>query len=217
MIMLSIHNAFLSLALLLTLDQPVSKEALRFRYVMEQGLDASCGMATVATALSLYWRVPILEAELLTGLFTQDDMLDGRADGRVSLATMVVAFESRGVSAKAFRLDWDGLVEILARGYAPVVVHYDRPDPHFALLLGISGELAIVADPARGLETLGRADFEKRYGGVAMALASRALQRDTELLDAVIQVATGRRTLLERTSLEQASLKRTAARVRSGW
>jgi hypothetical protein len=210
--MLSLHSVLFSLALILTLDQRVPKEALRFRYVMEQGLDASCGMATVATALSLYWGVPVQEAELLAGLFGQAGGPSGRTDGTVNLASMAAAFEYRGVSARAFHLDWDGLSEVLARGYAPVVVHYDRPDPHFALLLGISGGVAVLADPARGLETLGRAGFEHRYSGVAMALASRSLHRNLPLLEAAIQGAIGRRTILDRSSPRPPAVK-----VRPGW
>jgi hypothetical protein len=202
--MWSVHRAFIGLVLVLALDQPVPKEGLRFSYVMEQGLDASCGMATVASALSLYWQVPVLEVELFAGLFPQEGALKQEgvrkeeSDGRVSLASMAAAFEARAVSARAFRLDWDGLEDILGKGYAPLVVHYDRPDPHFALLLGISQGIAVLADPARGLETLGRADFEKRYSGVALALASRSRQKNLDRLEAALRVAAGRRALLEK-------------------
>jgi len=210
--MWSIHSAFLGLALFLAMDQPVPKENLRFTFVMEQGMDASCGLATVATALSLYWRIPVLEAELLAAGFADVLPGDGRAEGTVSLASMARSFESRGVSARAFRLDWNELADILSRGYAPLVVHYDRPEPHFALLLGISGEVAVLADPARGLETLGRTGFGKRYSGVAMALASTSRQRDTQQLDAAITAASGRRTILER-----ACRKPWTGRMRHGW
>jgi predicted double-glycine peptidase len=195
--MLSVHNLFLGLVMLMAVDHTVPKESLRFRHVMEQGLDASCGLATAASALNLYWQIPVLEAELLAGLFTGGANEEVWTDGRVSLASMAAAFEARGVSARAFRLDWDGLEDVLLRGYAPVVVHYDRPDPHFALLLGISGETAVVADPARGLETLAKAGFEKRYSGVALVLASRSRQRNPGRLEEALLAATGKRHRLE--------------------
>jgi uncharacterized protein len=206
----------LGLTLLLASGQPVPKENLRFIYVMEQGMDASCGMATVATALSLYWYVPVMEAELLAGLFSRGEEMDGRKDGTVSLASMAAAFENKGISARAFRLDWNGLEDILARGYAPLVVHYDRPDPHFALLLEISGEVAVLADPARGLETLGRAGFEKRYSGVAMALASNSGQRDQAMLEAAIKTAAGRRAMLELTGMRSLGPSRASQAVPAG-
>jgi ABC-type bacteriocin/lantibiotic exporter with double-glycine peptidase domain len=220
--MWSIHSAWIGLTLLLALGRTVPKEDLRFMYVMEQGMDASCGMAAVATALSLYWRVPVREAELLAGLFSLGAEVDGREDGTVSLASMAAALGDNGISTRAFRVDWDGLEAILARGYAPLVVHYDWPDPHFALLLEISGEVAVLADPARGLETLGRAGFEKRYSGVAMALASHSRQRDEDALETAIRAARGRRAMLERVGLVHpgpglASLAGLSGRMWPGW
>jgi uncharacterized protein len=199
--MLLVPNVFLGLALLLGLDQPVSKEDLRFRYVMEQGLDESCGMAVVASALSLYWGVPVAEAELLAEL-PSGSIEEGRGEGKVSLAAMAAAFEARGVSARGFRLDWAGLEAVLARGYAPLVVHYDRPDTHFALLLGISGGTAAVADPARGLEALDRADFEQRYSGAALALASRSRRLDPLVVQSAAAAVLGKQAALERAATQ---------------
>ena len=119
--MWSLHSAFFGLALMAGMGQPVPKENLRFAYVMEQGMDASCGMATVATALSLYWQLPTAEAELLTALGTREGSTGADVDGTVSLASMAAAFEARSISARAFRLDWVGLQNALTRGYAPLV------------------------------------------------------------------------------------------------
>ena len=164
-------------------------------------MDASCGLATVASALSLYWHVPVSESELLVELFPPLSGLDEKHDGTLSLASMAVAFQGRAVSAKAFRLDWTGLEETLLLGYAPLVVHYDRPEPHFALLLSISDGIAVLADPARGLETLSKTGFERRYSGVAMALASPSMHTDVELLAAGTHTATSRRLLCEQAAV----------------
>lgn len=172
----------------------VSKESLRFQYTLEQGYDSSCGMSVVATALDRYWGVQTDEVELIeTALGNK--LEDG--DYTVSLADMAGAFESRGVAARAFRLDWDGLVGMAAKGYAPIVVHYDDPEKHFALLLGFEDGRAVTVDPARGLESLGREAFEARYSGTAMALASRTLESDSALVAEAIEAAAGRRRRLE--------------------
>jgi ABC-type bacteriocin/lantibiotic exporter with double-glycine peptidase domain len=147
-----------------------SKESLRFQYTMEQGFDTSCGMSVVATALDRYGGVPTNEVELIE--HTLGDKLE---DGvyTVSLADMAKAFDSRGVATRAFKLDWDGLASLIDKGYAPLVVHYDEPEKHFALLLGFKDGRAVTVDPARGLESLSREVFEARYSGTAMALASK--------------------------------------------
>ncbi len=172
----------------------LSKESLRFQYTLEQGYDSSCGMSVVATALDLYWGVPTDEDELIETALGEK-LEDG--DYTVSLADMAGAFESRGVAARAFRLDWDGLVGMAAKGYAPIVVHYDEPEKHFALLLGFKDGRAVTVDPARGLESLSREAFEARYSGTAMALASRALVPNAALVAEAVETAAGRQRRLE--------------------
>jgi ABC-type bacteriocin/lantibiotic exporter with double-glycine peptidase domain len=151
-------------------------------------------MSVVATALDRYWGVPTDEVELIETALGEK-LEDG--DYTVSLADMAGAFEARGVAARAFRLDWDGLVGMAAKGYAPIVVHYDEPEKHFALLLGFKDGRAITVDPARGLESLSREAFEERYSGAAMALASRTIKSDASLVAEAIAIASGRRSRLE--------------------
>jgi len=185
-----------------------SKESLRFQYTMEQGFDTSCGMSVVATALALYWGVPTDEAELLESTIGEK-LEDG--DYTVSLADMAKAFEARGVAARAFRLDWDGLEGLVSKGYAPLVVHYAEPDKHFALLLGFKDGRAVTVDPARGLESLSREAFERRYSGAAMALASRTLEPDVTLVAEAVDTAGKRQARLEE------SAARAATRMGRSW
>ena len=180
--------------MLLLLNITLSKESLRFQYTMEQGYDSSCGMSVVATALDLYWGVPSAESELIAS--TLGTKLE-EGDYTVSLADMAVAFEERGVAARAYKMDWEGLNSLVAKGYSPVVVHYSEPEKHFALLLGFKDGRAIAVDPARGLESLSRKAFEERYSGAAMALASRTLKPDAVLVGEAMAKASGKRSRLE--------------------
>ncbi|MCL2608351.1 MAG: cysteine peptidase family C39 domain-containing protein [Treponema sp.] len=71
-----------------------------------------------------------------------------------------------------YRMNWDELAQALAGGFAPLIVHYDRPSGHFALLLHIEGDFAFVADPSYGLALVDRATFLRRFSGNAL-LAGR--------------------------------------------
>lgn len=179
----------------------VSKESLRFQYTMEQGYDTSCGMSVVATALDRYWGVPTDEAELIES--TLGAKLE-KGDYKVSLADMASAFESRGVAVRAFRLDWEGLADLVSKGYAPLVVHYDKPEKHFALLLGFKDGRAITIDPARGLESLSREAFEERYSGAAMALASKTIKPELALVSEAVAKAAGKQDRLEDSAMRKA-------------
>jgi len=180
-----------------------SKESLRFQYTMEQGFDTSCGMSVVATALDRYWGVPTDEVELIESTLGAK-LEDG--DYTVSLADMAVAFESRGVAARAFKLDWEGLEGLVAKGYAPLVVHYAKPEKHFALILGFKDDRVITVDPARGLESLSREAFEARYSGAAMALASKTLAPDAARLTEAVVIAGSKHARLEESAARTARM-----------
>ncbi len=169
---------------------------------MEQGFDTSCGMSVVATALDRYWGVPTDEAELLESTVGEKLVV---GDYTVSLADMARAFMVRDVAARAFRLDWNGLEGLVAKGYAPLVVHYAEPDKHFALLLGFKDGRAVTVDPARGLESLSRDAFEARYSGAAMALASRSLELNASLVAEAIDKAGKRQSRLDESAARAAT------------
>ena len=183
-----------SLAFALVLSALAPKEELRFRGAAEQGFDTSCGLSAAACLMSEYWGLPASEGELAAAL-PRSRLLAG--DLRVSLADLKAALEARGFAARAYRMDFEELAAAAAR-HAPVLVHYDRPEGHFALVLGVAGGRVVAADPATGTAALGRADFLRRYGGLALLAARRDLARDEGALKAALALAGGRAELLER-------------------
>jgi hypothetical protein len=196
--MSSIRNMLLWANLVLAITAVLPKEELRFSHVMEQQLDRSCGLAALATVLSVYWGQPVSEAALIVQLIDMAMPQSDGFDGTISLATMASLASRYGLVSRAFRLDWHGLVDVIGKGYAPVLVHYDRPDGHFALLLGFTGTAAVVADPARGLEVLERRTFESRYSGITMVLMAPDRKADHDMIAAATAFAASRRMLLDK-------------------
>jgi predicted double-glycine peptidase len=189
---------------LLTL-QVVSGEALRFVPVYKQGYDSSCGIAVTATLLNNYWGIPVSEAGLIQDMIGSPAEGDGRNTYSISFLTMAGYLRKQGIAARPFRMDWDGLADSLGKGYAPIVVHYEKPMPHFALLLRQEGDYAIVADPARGCGIVSRQSFERNYSGNALLTAStgalkdkaaleRNVERERKRLASLRRLASGRQT-----------------------
>lgn len=191
-----------SLFLLLSLSTALSKESLRFQYCQEQGFDTSCGMSVAATALVHYWSVPVSEAELID-LVLLDKMADGNYT--VSLADIARCFAEYGIQSKAFRADWMQIRDMISKGYAPLVAHYVNPSKHFVLILGFDGDAIISADPAAGLVRLSRSQFEDRYSGAVMALASREKSVNYDTLNAALDDTQQRNRLLEAAARECSS------------
>ncbi|HOX92622.1 MAG TPA: cysteine peptidase family C39 domain-containing protein, partial [Spirochaetales bacterium] len=86
---------------------------------------------------------------------------------------------------------------IVNKGYAPIVVHYEKPEKHFALLLGFNNGRAIMIDPARGMESLSKDVFLERYSGLALILASTVKQKDVEAIKEALDWAAGKQACLE--------------------
>ena len=183
----------------------ISEEELRFTYAQKQGYDTSCGVAVTASLLNTYWNTPINEADLY-----QDMILDRRGDTdtnyTISFLTMTEYLKQHRIAARAFKMDFPTLADSLQKGYAPIVVNYIEPRPHFALLLHIDTRgYAFLADPARGFEFVDSETFTKNYSGNALLTASNGtpaknsayvetvIAAEERQLDRLSELATSRR------------------------
>ncbi|MDP3177889.1 MAG: cysteine peptidase family C39 domain-containing protein, partial [Spirochaetaceae bacterium] len=148
----------------------VSEEALRFGAVFEQRSEASCGLAAAASLLSLYCGIPASEDALAARL----DSLGPRSGEGATLGGILILLADAGIKAKAFRMDASSLSSALGAGYLPLILRYDKPDPHFVLLIGAGPSVFVLADPARGLEALEEAELLRRWDGSTLLVDRRS-------------------------------------------
>jgi len=188
------------LSLLLCLTEVTNREDLRFAYSAEQGYDSSCGLTTLSCLLATYWSIPTDELSLAKEFLS--DRLPG-GDFTVSFADMTTILKEKKFSFMAYKLTFDQLRAVVAK-YAPVIVHYDRPEGHFALALAVIGDRVITADPAKGTIARERADFETKWSGYVLlaGLSSGKLRRD--LVEMAVNSVLGREALLDRTAFAMA-------------
>lgn len=145
---------------------------IRDRYVVRQDLDYSCGAAALATLMSYYFGDPTTEQEILDLLdieladLPEAEQLIKKKLG-FSLLDLKKVAERKGYQAAGFEISAAKLREIVA----PVIV-YVRPlgYHHFAMLRGVSGDQAYLADPIRGNLTMSFTRFANEYGGVVFVL-----------------------------------------------
>ncbi len=168
-------------------------ESLRFEAVHEQEGDLSCGLAAAASLSDLYWGLPCREADLRAAL--APDL--GREERATDLAELAALMEGLGFSVRAVRLDADSAAEALRRGYAPLLLHLREDGGHFALLLAMDGGTAALADPARGLFTMGAEEFGEAFTGGALACVFPGGRPDLGRLSAAAGRALGIRSFLE--------------------
>jgi len=122
---------------------------LRDRAVVKQEYDFSCGAAAFATLLRYGLGEAVTEEEILRRVFADASEAQERLirNKGLSILDMQKLARERGYKAQGFRLAPDQL----ARVRRPVVV-FIRPlgYEHFAVLKGIRGGRAWLADPSQG-------------------------------------------------------------------
>ncbi|MDR1072894.1 MAG: hypothetical protein LBL45_04375 [Treponema sp.] len=174
----------------------LSEEELRFAYNSKQGADTSCGVAATASLLNQYWNIPVSEADLYQVMIFNNAQ-EGDANYSISFKTIIDCLSQYGMAARAYKMDWDGLRDALAKGYAPILINYDKPNPHFALLLHIEGGFAFAADPANGFEFVGKKEFERNYSGNALLTASAYVKKNGGYIESLIAKEKARLNMLQ--------------------
>ena len=185
----------LKLAILfLILTETTDRESLRFAYCAEQGYDTSCGLTTLAFFMDRFWGIQAEETALAEEFFAEKL---AAGDLTVSFADMARILEARGFAWKALRMNFEQF-EAASAGYAPLIVHYDKPEGHFALALATEDGVIIVADPAEGAIALSRFTFESKWSGAVLASILPAGTLNQKYLEEAVESVRGRTILLDR-------------------
>jgi predicted double-glycine peptidase len=126
-----------------------SVRSLRDAGVVKQQHDYSCGAAALATLLTYGLSDPVDEQALLAALLELMSAEDQGAVRRLGLSLLDLQqlAQGRGHQAQGFRMAADQLAKLRR----PVIVFIQpRGYAHFAVLKGIRGDRAFLADPSLG-------------------------------------------------------------------
>ena len=185
---------------------------LRFRGLVRQTEDLSCGAAALATLLQYYFDRPVTEREVI------DDILENVSDEKrnnidqfgFSLLELKQAGERNGLFGGGFRLNG---VESLEKLKAPVIALTNvRGYAHFVVVRGAKNGKVFVADPAFGNRTQGAEEFAREWDGVVLTLIDTDAElKDTEFMtdhalyaraDTLVSLWRQNRLLLPKTGTE---------------
>lgn len=146
------------------------KEA-RFKNVVKQRFDFSCGSAALATLLSYHYDFPISEIEVFDSMILFGDEQKIRTRG-FSLLDMKEFLERQGFSSNGFKAPLDafrqakipGIVLINLKGYL-----------HFVVVKGVNETEVLVGDPAFGMKTYARDEFEDMWNGISFVIQNKSI------------------------------------------
>ncbi|MBN1587004.1 MAG: C39 family peptidase [Candidatus Omnitrophica bacterium] len=143
---------------------------MRNRNIVQQGIDYSCGPASLATLLTFYLGEDVSEAEVI------EYLLDNLSEERwalieerhgFSLLDLKVFAQNKGFEAAGYRMDLEGLLELGKPVIIPIrVKNYD----HFVVFRGAKGNRAYLADPALGNRSMLLSQLGKIWKGVGLVV-----------------------------------------------
>ncbi|RRQ20532.1 C39 family peptidase [Thiohalobacter thiocyanaticus] len=146
-----------------------SQSEARWRTVIRQQYDFSCGSAAVATLLTYHYATPVGEDRVFQEMYAAGDQDRIRAEG-FSMLDMKRFLDRRGLQTDGFRMDLDKLA---ALGVPGIVLVNTRGYRHFVVVRGVQSDRVLLADPAAGNVAILRTEFEAIWNGVVLAARGR--------------------------------------------
>ncbi|WP_205123616.1 C39 family peptidase [Cognatilysobacter lacus] len=163
-------------------SMPVRKDVvtlrdLRYRDMVRQRYDFSCGSAALATLLNYGYGEHVSEPEMIRRMMVGTDAKTVVQQG-FSMLDMKRYVEGRGMQARGFRVD----AAALYRLRMPVIALLDlKGYKHFVIVKGAEAGRVFVADPALGHRVMNENDFTRGWNGIVLAVIG-----DRPLLDSAL-------------------------------
>lgn len=145
---------------------------LRYRNVVRQNTDYSCGAAALATLLSYYFGEQTTEEGILNTVLSDADeeTLQRIMTSGLSLLDLKKYAEALGFRGKGYRLDREALKKLDRPAIGLITI---KGYNHFVVITAIDGEKVFIADPAKGntVSTLG--DFMGMWNRIVLVFENR--------------------------------------------
>ena len=144
----------------------VSFQERKFREIVRQRTDFSCGAAAVATIFNFAYGRRTNETQILINMLRVADQRVVRARG-FSLLDIKRYVEAIGMRGEGFQVPFESLYELKV----PVIVLLDtRGYKHFVVLRKARDGYVQLADPALGNRIMWRDDFVAAWNGIVFAI-----------------------------------------------
>ena len=162
---------------------------LRYRDMVRQRYDFSCGSAALATLLNAGYGENVGEQEMIRHMMVGTDPKTVVQQG-FSMLDMKRYVEGRGMKAEGFRVD----AAALYRLRVPVIALLDlKGYKHFVIVKGADAGRVFVADPALGHRVMNENDFTRGWNGIVLAVIADRPLLASALVDSRESLALRRR------------------------
>jgi predicted double-glycine peptidase len=142
----------------------------KFRDVVHQQFDFSCGSAALATLLTFHYAHPTDEMTAFRDMYEHGDR-DKISKAGFSLLDMKTYLAKIGYDADGYQSD---LVTLEGAGIPAIALIDYRGYRHFVVVKGVRRGSVLLGDPALGTRLVARAEFEQMWeSGVLFIIKSK--------------------------------------------
>jgi uncharacterized protein len=147
-----------------------SMKAARFRAMVHQQYDFSCGSAALSTLLTYHYGFKVTEENVFVAMYEKGDQPKIRREG-FSLFDMKRYLESQGFQADGFEAPLDKLE---SAGIPAIVLINENGYNHFVVLKGVRDGRVLIGDPSGGTRAMAQAAFERLWtNGILFVISNR--------------------------------------------
>ncbi|WP_442962543.1 C39 family peptidase [Pseudomonas sp.] len=158
--------------------QVISIRERRFKHLVEQKTDFSCGAAAMATILNNAYGWRLQEEDVIRGMLQVADPDTVRTQG-FSMLDMKRYAESLGLRARGYRIE-PAMLEQLK---VPSIVLIDiRRYKHFVILQRTFKGYVYLGDPVLGHKKMSIEEFQAGWNGIVFAVIGPGYDRNNPLL-----------------------------------
>ena len=155
----------------------VSLREARYKHVIPQKYDLSCGAAALATILNYFFDHRVDEADIIKHLLDHGDAKEIQKKG-FSLLDLKSYAVDHGYLADGYKVDLNKLSNLKI----PVIILFTSGSySHFVVLKGIHDGNAYIADPAYGNRSMPIETFEENWNEVIFIVATKNIHDRTPL------------------------------------
>ena len=143
----------------------------RFKTVIPQHYDFSCGSAALATLLKYHYDYHVTEQQVLDAMFKTGDRNKIKKQG-FSLLDMKQYLASLGLNADGFKID--SLEKISHAGIPGIALINTNGYMHFVVIKGINDTYVLIGDPALGTRKVSHEEFYDMWNNVFFIIRNNA-------------------------------------------
>jgi len=150
----------------------------RWKHVVRQSLDISCGSAALATILKYQFGDKVSEPELIRAILNHVGEKEFRKHGGFSLLDLKGVAAELGYHVEGYKVSLDRLAALKRPALVPIAL---RGFKHFIVFRGMVGDRVVLADPAFGNTLMERSQFVRIWKGVALVCIKNGTHLPSQL------------------------------------